>query len=202
MKAGREISRCGCLYMALLGTWPATQACALTGNQTGDPLLHSPALNPLSHTSQGPTKRICSSLSLHLYYPVPQTPSPSANHNLFSVSMSLFLLCLLINTSYWTCENRAGNYRKWKPKHLKSFACTNSKSISGNSYIYSSFMSQHKYSFFSFLISSWMSLFFTEFSTVAMSFSHWCVNFMWLHSEPVCLTVCNCSIVWHIAGAQ
>ena len=37
----------------LLGTWPATQACALTGNQTGDALVHRPALNPLSHTSQG-----------------------------------------------------------------------------------------------------------------------------------------------------
>ena len=38
----------------LLGTWPETQACTLTRNQTGDPLLHSPVLNPLSHTSQGP----------------------------------------------------------------------------------------------------------------------------------------------------
>ena len=36
-----------------LGTWPATQACALTGNQTSDPLVHRPVLNPLSHTSQG-----------------------------------------------------------------------------------------------------------------------------------------------------
>ena len=36
-----------------VGTWPATQACALTGNQTGNPLVHSPVLNPLSHTSQG-----------------------------------------------------------------------------------------------------------------------------------------------------
>ena len=36
------------------GTWPATQACALTGNRTGDPLVHRPVLNPLSHTSQGP----------------------------------------------------------------------------------------------------------------------------------------------------
>ena len=35
------------------GTWPATQACALTGNQTGDPLVHRPVLNPLSHTIQG-----------------------------------------------------------------------------------------------------------------------------------------------------
>ena len=37
----------------LLGTWPTTQACALTGNPTGHPLVHRPALNPLSHTSQG-----------------------------------------------------------------------------------------------------------------------------------------------------
>ena len=36
-----------------LRTWPTTQACALTGNQTGDPLVHRPALIPLNHTSQG-----------------------------------------------------------------------------------------------------------------------------------------------------
>ena len=36
-----------------LGTWPATQACALTGNQTSDLLVHRPELNPQSHTSQG-----------------------------------------------------------------------------------------------------------------------------------------------------
>ena len=36
----------------LLGTWPTTQACALTGNRTTDPLVCRPALNLLSHTSQ------------------------------------------------------------------------------------------------------------------------------------------------------
>ena len=30
------------LMTPLLGTWPATQACALTGNQTGDPLVRRP----------------------------------------------------------------------------------------------------------------------------------------------------------------
>ena len=35
-----------------LGTWPTPQACALTGNQTGNPLVHRPTLNPLSYTSQ------------------------------------------------------------------------------------------------------------------------------------------------------
>ena len=37
----------------LLGTWPTTQACALTGSRTGNPLVHRLALSPLSHTSQG-----------------------------------------------------------------------------------------------------------------------------------------------------
>ena len=41
------------LVRPLLGTWPATQACALTGKQTSDPLVCRPALNPLSSTSQG-----------------------------------------------------------------------------------------------------------------------------------------------------
>ena len=41
------------LVHPLLGTWPATQACALTGNQTSDSLVCRPVLNPLSHTSQG-----------------------------------------------------------------------------------------------------------------------------------------------------
>ena len=39
-------------HVPLLGTWPATQACALTGNGTGVPLVCRPALNPLSRISQ------------------------------------------------------------------------------------------------------------------------------------------------------
>ena len=35
------------------GTRSATQACALTGNWTGNLLVHSPVLNPVSHTIQG-----------------------------------------------------------------------------------------------------------------------------------------------------
>ena len=41
------------LVCPLLGAWPATQACALTGNRTSNPLVWRLALNPLSHTSQG-----------------------------------------------------------------------------------------------------------------------------------------------------
>ena len=35
-----------------LGTWPTTQACALTGNRTYNPLVRRQALNPLGYTSQ------------------------------------------------------------------------------------------------------------------------------------------------------
>ena len=44
---------CGCLLCAPnWGTWPATQACALTGNQPRNPFVRRPAPNPLSHASQ------------------------------------------------------------------------------------------------------------------------------------------------------
>ena len=36
-----------------LGTWPKTQACALTGNWTDNLWVHRLVLNPLRHTSQG-----------------------------------------------------------------------------------------------------------------------------------------------------
>ena len=57
-REGREKERkrntmCGCLTRPLLRTWPITQACALNGNRTSDPLVRRLALNPLSHTSQG-----------------------------------------------------------------------------------------------------------------------------------------------------
>ena len=35
-----------------LGTWPTTQACALTGNRTGDLSLCRMTLNPLNHAGQ------------------------------------------------------------------------------------------------------------------------------------------------------
>ena len=49
----KNINVCLPLKHSLLGTWLKTQACALTGNQTRNPLVCRPALNPLSHTSQG-----------------------------------------------------------------------------------------------------------------------------------------------------
>ena len=57
---GREGEREGEKYQCvvalarlLLETCPETQAGALTGNRTSNPLVRRPAHNPLSHTSQG-----------------------------------------------------------------------------------------------------------------------------------------------------
>ena len=51
MKYKRYINRLP-LPHPKLRTWPATQACALTGNQTSELLVHRSALSPLSHISQ------------------------------------------------------------------------------------------------------------------------------------------------------
>ena len=51
---------CGCLSRTPhWGTWPTTQACALTGNRTGDPLVQRSVFNPLSHSSQGKIYVLC-----------------------------------------------------------------------------------------------------------------------------------------------
>ena len=52
-KEERNISVLLPLTCPLLGTWPVTQACALTGNRTGHLLVRRPELSPLSHTSEG-----------------------------------------------------------------------------------------------------------------------------------------------------
>ena len=56
----------------ILGTCLTTQACALTGNRTSDPLVLRPVLNPLSHTSQGTT---CTFDQLAPNWRVPRTHS-------------------------------------------------------------------------------------------------------------------------------
>ena len=64
-----------------LGTLPATQACALTRNRTGDLSVHRPASNPLSHTSPNWFLVILNNqLSLQGYQPWSRTnlfPRPS-----------------------------------------------------------------------------------------------------------------------------
>ena len=46
-------SVCSCLVHPLLGIWLAIQACDLTGDRTGHPLVRRLVLNPQSYTSQG-----------------------------------------------------------------------------------------------------------------------------------------------------
>ena len=57
---------CGCPDVPPGGDLALTQACTLTGNRTGDPLVHRLALSPLSHTSQG-TSHILYVIEIVLY---------------------------------------------------------------------------------------------------------------------------------------
>ena len=50
-----------------LGAWLATQAYALTGNRTGDRSVHRPALNSLSHISQGKSQHFILFLKDFIY---------------------------------------------------------------------------------------------------------------------------------------
>ena len=47
-----------------MGTWPRSQACALTRNQSSDLSVRRLMLNPLSHTSQGSVSEILGSESM------------------------------------------------------------------------------------------------------------------------------------------
>ena len=60
---------CGCLLRSpYWGPGLPPQACALTGNQTSDSLVHRLALNPLSHTSQGNSFLLLRTLCKHTVY--------------------------------------------------------------------------------------------------------------------------------------
>ena len=65
----------GCLSQP--GTWPATPACALTGNRTSDLLVLSLALNPHSHTGQGSLPLFISKLTMVSCLRVQNLPAPS-----------------------------------------------------------------------------------------------------------------------------
>ena len=74
-----------------LGTWLTTQACVLTGNWTSEPLVHRPALYPLSHTSQG--------WNLILYTAL--WPAFSPNNILWILFMSIFFYKIIQSISLY-----------------------------------------------------------------------------------------------------
>ena len=89
-KRGTKTSMCACLSRApYRGTWPTTQACALTGNWTSNPLVQRLALNPLSHTSQGNN---CSNFLIQFFiYLYLETNPLSYSRVLFCIQISLLL---------------------------------------------------------------------------------------------------------------
>ena len=60
---------CGCFWCApYQGPGLATQACALTGNRTGDPLVHRPVLNSLSHPARAIFLILCNKMFLYFFH--------------------------------------------------------------------------------------------------------------------------------------
>ena len=86
---------CAC---PLPGTWPTTQACALTGNRTGNPLLCRPALSPLSLTSQGNLLFFFNSASL-LSHPWWGSPTPTIDDLTSSWSNLISILVKMLFSS-------------------------------------------------------------------------------------------------------
>ena len=76
-----------------LGTWLASQACALTRNQTSDLSVPRLALSPLSHTSQGYSFYFI----IYLFSLLFPSTSPLTTVSLFSIYMGLFLFCLFLH---------------------------------------------------------------------------------------------------------
>ena len=98
-KGGRKRERNITVWLplpcTLLGTWPATQACVLTRNQTSDLLIHRPALNALSHSQAGEgfLRKVGRSRQSGRTVPVsenlsvgPSLPEPFCPHGLVSPS--------------------------------------------------------------------------------------------------------------------
>ena len=103
----------------LVGTWPATQACALTGNQTSDHLVCRPAFSPLSHTSQG-----CLFLSFKNSAVYPNEDQPSIHNALldqfyFVCHVWYFIMILFENVGVKVCAQSTfkrslwGRYNLW-----------------------------------------------------------------------------------------
>ena len=68
----------------LLGTWPTTQACTLTVNQTSNPFVQRPVLNPLSYAS-------------------------SAGQGLFQLLEAVYIPCLVASSFIFKANNVASS---------------------------------------------------------------------------------------------
>ena len=105
-----------------LGTCPATQACALTRNQTSNFLVCRPVLSPLSHTSQGMSFNIllrASSMYIlsNIYFHICQLLSSTRCDPCFPNLFSSFVYCF---------------YGPWKRHLVKIFSLPGLKQLEDN----------------------------------------------------------------------
>ena len=119
-ESGRNINVWLPFSHPLLGTWPAIQACALTGNQTGNLLACRPALNLLSHISQGAALFLISNNWIQ-----PKWPSTDEwiNKPQFCHLME-YVSAIKMNKN--TCYNMGGSLNNYteqkKPEYVLSYS--------------------------------------------------------------------------------
>ena len=136
-KGGKEGEEHQCvvdLVRPLLGTWPSTQACALTGNQTGELLVLRAALSPLSYTSQGLSqfkKNISLSYS-HFLCPL-KLCAWSKCLNCLSLTPALTIISQISDSAYpsweWDCESNVVNQSKHSVRVKSSERTFGSKTV-------------------------------------------------------------------------
>ena len=95
-KRGRKRGKHQCVVTSRA---PTLQASALTGNWSSYPLVHRPALSPLSHASQ--TSRHTSHTDIYIYTHISFNYFPSINTNIVSISWLLWMMLL------WTWEYKS-----------------------------------------------------------------------------------------------
>ena len=111
------------LKRPLLGTWPTTQTWALTGNQTGNYLVHRLAFNPLTHSSQGFLIfnfifLLLFSYSCPAFSPAPSSPFHSQSPPLSVPLSPVVLLSKILNVNRLkTCEKNSHKL-DWNKKNI------------------------------------------------------------------------------------
>ena len=115
-----------------LGTWPTTQACALTGRQTSDLSVCRLALNPLSHTSQAYFYVLISFLYIDCVSPTVLQPTGGLRTGFIQQNFLEHLLCAstvsdAMSLVFFTCPtafiSTLGSKHLGQPCHLSTLVC-------------------------------------------------------------------------------
>ena len=103
-----------------LGTWVTTQACALTGNRTHDPWVHSRTLSTVSHTSQGQLVFVESASDWREVERKREREKKRKYTGYMCISSGPFLSTILLFVLLLTCGQTQPRNIKWKTPEINS----------------------------------------------------------------------------------